>query len=127
LLGMGACWWPEAGIAPTVPSTTIAEVTSQTRPRQGIRTGGRGTAYAFRPRPRAATQLRLVTGSEERMASVLPLRDLSLLTGNCLNINLGAMVTRSLVLLFRQCPWWSGGVAIDLAYRPRCISARPCR
>src|ERR1700720_4042701 len=35
------------------------------------------------------------------------------------------MVTRSLVLLFRQCPWWSGGVAIDLAYRPRCISARP--
>jgi hypothetical protein len=38
-----------------------------------------------------------------------------------------AMVTRSLVLLFRQCPWWSGGVAIDLAYRPRCISARPCR
>ena len=47
-----------------------------------------------------------------------PLRDLSLLRGNCLNINLGATGTRSLVLLFRQCPWWSGGVAIDLPYRP---------
>ena len=34
------------------------------------------------------------------MASVLPLRDLSLLRGNCLNINLGAMVPRSLVLPF---------------------------
>ena len=35
------------------------------------------------------------------MAPVLPLRDLSLLAGNCLNINLGATVTRSLALLLR--------------------------
>jgi hypothetical protein len=37
---------------------------------------------------------------------------LSLLTGNCLNINLGAMVTRSLVLV-STIPVVSGGVAID--------------